>query len=401
MRRAEVLGQDAYGPSDKPQRGFEQGVLQGYVFSPRFRRPESDWGCLDTSLSAGTTLFDPETYLLRLPLERLRYLPEWHYWANMQRAKVWDNPLAYADAIPAMLSEQRALGFMTLVAGGPLLRSLYGYEAALLTAAAAASEAWQRTSKFSGDVLLGVAVTDASLGARPEADPDGVCEDIALWLDRTTGTDCAGYYIVVDWANDTYEMPQDPVTLSNLMYVIHALADTNARRVVVGYTGLWGILPVVAGAAAVATGWYLSGRRLSTSKFFRQGMARQPRARVWLRDILAEVTDDLLLPLCQGGAPSDGASDTFVAASTGEIPTCLRSRGDEVLHNWSVMGQLCSRLAARPAKDRAIAFLQMLDAAQAFFARHCRGTQQAAETVSHLANWREAVCRFRRMAGLD
>lgn len=122
---------------------------------------------------------------------------------------------------------------------------------------------------------------------------------------------------------------------------------------------------------------------------------------MWIRDILAEVTEDLLLPLCQGVAPSDGASDTFIAASGGEIPECLGSPSDEVLHNWLVMGQLCSRLALPAATDRAAAFLQMLDAADAFFGRHCRSTPETCAAVSHLANWREAVLRFRRMAGFD
>lgn len=398
---ADILGQDAYGPSDKPQRGFQQGLLQGYVFSPRFRRAEGDWGLLGESMAAGDALLDPETYLLRLPADRLRYLPEWPYWSAMARGRVWDGPIEYAAAVPAMLEQQVALGFTTVVAGGPLLPSLYGFEAAIQAAAMSAASTWQTASGFAGDMLAGLAIGDSALRVRPENAPGSVHEDIALWLDRATRTPGPGFYIVVDWENEAYSMPQDPIVLSNLMYLVHALAETNSRRVVVGYTGLWALLPIVAGASAVATGWYLSGRRMSTSKFLRQGMARQARSRVWLRDILAEVTDDVLPLLCRDQAAPPDASQTYLVAQAGGTPQCLQGRAEEVLHNWAVLGQLAACLAQPTAAERTAAFGQMLDAAKAFFSTYCRSTGETIAATAHLDGWRAAVQRFRRMAGFD
>jgi len=398
---ADILGQDAYGPSDKPQRGLEQGLLQGYVFSPRFRRPEGDWALVQESATAGNALFDPETYLLGLPRERLAYLPQWQYWDDMAHQQALDDPVAYAAAIPAMLEQQLSLGFPALVAGGPLLPSLYGYEAAVLTAAASSAIAWRSASGFAGDVLVGLAATDSALRVRPEDAPDGVHEDIALWLDRATRAPGTGAYIVVDWGNQAYSMPQDPVVLSNLMYLVYTLAETHGRRAVIGYTGLWGLLPIAAGASAVATGWYLSGRRMSTGRFLRQGMARQPRSRIWVRDILSEVTDDVLPLLCRDQPAPPDASQTYMVAQAGDTPQCLQGRAEEVLHNWAVLGRLAACLSQPTAAERTAAFGQMLDAAKAFFSTYCRSTGETIAATAHLDGWRAAVRRFRRMAGFD
>jgi len=205
----------------------------------------------------------------------------------------------------------------------------------------------------------------------------------------------------VDWRADAYALPVDPVQLANLMYVVYALTELNERQVVVGYTGLWGILPMAAGATAVATGWHLASRRMTTRKFEQvPSVRRAALRRVWVRDVLAELTSPELALLCLGcPPPPPGTGSTMLSAYTHEESEHFASPEAEVCHNWSVLSTIDLALGSRPVADRTTALLTMIQAAQGFFSTHCNSTSETQRYVSHLDNWATAIGLFRSLAG--
>jgi hypothetical protein len=148
-----ILGQDGYGPAHKPERGLTDGWLEGYVFSPRHRLPDSQWPLVEQAQIRGLALFDPETYLLRFQPDRLARLPEWPYWRQLHETRARDNPGAYAQVVPAMLQQQFDQGFRTLTVGGPLIPSLYGFESAVTATAMWAAENWRSECGYGGAIL--------------------------------------------------------------------------------------------------------------------------------------------------------------------------------------------------------------------------------------------------------
>ncbi len=394
-----VYCQDAYNAGSKPEDAYEAGLIAGCVFSPRYRVPDAPWDVVGRLSGGHGAVFDPETYLENVPADRLGRLPDWPYWAGLQGALHRSRVRAYREAVPTMLSHQTDLGFRTVTASGPLMPALYGYEQDVLFEVASEAQEWAAHCAPAGGVLLGVPITASALSLQPTAS-EQPHEDIDRWLDVMTTLQNPGFYFVVDWVSAPYAMPTDPVVLSNLMYLTHSLAELNGRRVIFGYCGLWGVLMAAAGADAIASGWYLSTRRFASERFRLTG-GRASHRRVWVRDLLSEMTEPELTAVCKGRTPPDGASETLLAAYAGlEVPHTGSQLG-ETTHNWRAMGDILSRLGQPSAEERTKACLAMVEAAEAFHQQHCAQTDVATRTIAHLAKWRAAIQRFRKMVQWD
>ncbi len=392
-----VLAQDGYGPSNKLQSGLDAGAIDGCVLSPHYRSPEGDWASvIGRSQDAGLALFDPKTYLLAIPRGRMSKLLEWPYWQQMLAEDALTSPLAYAQSIQDILTQQQDMGFSAVVASGPLVLGWRDYSAALLDTAIGAAVQWKTTQGAGTSVYAGVTVgsrvlSQVSLSAsgNREVDPG-----LASWLDKMTGCALDGLYLVVDWEDDRRGLPHDEKVLANLMYVTYTLS-ANQIPVTIGYTGLWSVLVMAAGANAVATGWHLGLRRLSTRTYHISGRRGGPaHRRLWLEEPLCEVTQPDIPDHEELPAPSSILSDTMVAVMSGDNIPHFSSPISEVMHNWHLLHRLAQELGVGSVEDRIAALLQRIEYAETF-AQDClcpAGLPQ--HCVSHLAKWREAVRLF-------
>ncbi len=413
-----VLAQDGYGPGRKLDAGLEAQVLDGCVLSPHYRQPlRNDWKeLIQTFKDAGLALFDPETQLLGIPKDRMGRLREWPYWKQMLDEDALTNPLAYAQSTQALLTQQRDMGFSTVVASGPLISGWRDYEAALLDAAIDAAAQWKKSHGAETFVYVGVAITSGTLRqmsfsapAQPEVDAG-----LASWLDRitrpsrTTKRRLDGFYLMVDWDDPRYELPRDERVLANLMYVIYTLSVSNDMPVTLGYTGLWSVLAMAAGAHAVATGWHVGLRRLATEKYRRHypdgSHPQAPSRRMWLQEPLCELTQTELnsLDVKRMPPPPSDVSDTVAAAMSGRIDAIshLSDPTAEVLHNWHELRALAQerKLGVGPIRDRLAALSDYIDEAQRFAEDNLLPYGAPRGRFMHLQKWREALDLFRAIA---
>jgi len=392
-----VLAQDGYGPSNKLQRGLDAGVIDGCVLSPHYRSPEGDWASIiGRSQDAGIAVFDPKTYLLAIPLDRMGKLLEWPYWQQMLADDALTNPSAYAQSIQDILTQQQDMGFSIVVASGPLVSGWGDYSAALLDTAIGAAVQWKTTQGAGTSVYAGVTVSSGALGqvavsasGNREVDPG-----LASWLDNMTGCALDGMYLVVDWENAHYELPCDEQVLANLMYATYTLS-ANQIPVTIGYTGLWSVLAMAAGANAVATGWHLGLRRLSTRTYHISGQrGGAAHRRLWLEDLLCEVTEAEIPDHEELPAPSPNLSDTMVAIMSGDNIPHFSNPISEVMHNWDLLHRLAQELGVGSVEDRITALLQRIDDAETFAQGFLCPAGLPQHCVSHLPKWREAVRLF-------
>ena len=85
---------------------------------------------------------------------------------------------------------------------------------------------------------------------------------IDIILDQVTARAPAGAYVVLEQANEITYNCTSANTVGALLRLVRGLKDGGLRRVIVSYAGTAGLLALVAGADAWATGWYRSERRL-------------------------------------------------------------------------------------------------------------------------------------------
>ena len=172
-----------------------------------------------------------------------------------------------------------------------------------------------------------------------------------------------GVYLVLNFLNPMYSMVQDYTMLAALMYVIYSLGELNGYEVVLGYTGLWSLLPIAAGATAVGTGWHLGMRRLSIAKYSLPPGGQRATRRIWVPDLVSELLETDILPRQPRPAPPD-SSPTFQEILNGQRPNHITNQTSELLHNWHVLSQLSQSVAADDAAERLARLDSVLDRAR-------------------------------------
>src|SRR5258706_8332624 len=85
---------------------------------------------------------------------------------------------------------------------------------------------------------------------------------IDIILDQVTARAPDGAYVVLEQANEITYNCTSANTIGALLRLVRGLKDGGLRRVIVSYAGTAGLLTLIAGADAWATGWYRSERRL-------------------------------------------------------------------------------------------------------------------------------------------
>ncbi|MEQ1870678.1 MAG: hypothetical protein ABL961_11700 [Vicinamibacterales bacterium] len=109
--------------------------------------------------------------------------------------------------------------------------------------------------------LATIAISDTCL--RGFAPQENTLIDIIL--DQVTARAPDGAYIVLEQANEVTYNCTSANTVGALLRLVQGLKAGGLRRVIVSYAGTAGLLALIAGADAWATGWYRGERRLRLS----------------------------------------------------------------------------------------------------------------------------------------
>jgi hypothetical protein len=186
---------------------------------------------------------------------------EWRAAMRDQITQNWRRTPATPDdirrSVDLCISFQRSIGVEAIILPSPLTRDHttdYSRELEWLEIGA------ERTRALAPELsaLATVAISDTCLrGFRPQ---DNSLIDIIL--DQVSARAHDGAYLVLEQANETTYSCTSSNTVGSLLRLVHGLKAGGLRRIVVCYAGTAGLLTLLAGADAWATGWYRGERRL-------------------------------------------------------------------------------------------------------------------------------------------
>ncbi len=240
----------------------------------------------DLDKQLGRRLLDPQVYLSDLQPDRCRntctHLASYpwfladgvpafdsgqHTQVEWKRAVIgnitgmWRRTPTTSDEIRRSVDEcilfQRRIGVEAIILPSPLTRdhsSDYSIESEWLEIGA------ERAAAIASDrpALATIAVSDTCLrGFRPR---DNTLIDIIL--DQVSARARDGAYIVLEQANETTYNCTSSNTVGSLLRIVNGLKAGGLKMVIVSYAGTAGLMTLLAGADAWATGWYRSERRL-------------------------------------------------------------------------------------------------------------------------------------------
>ncbi len=386
-----MYAQHGHGPgqgtSDKIRLGAQGGLLSGAILSCRHLVPSVALEYRAELEGEGlTVLLDPQVYLLAPPVDSLLKLDQWdHVPSNMPSSGAARIRAACRDATARAVDWQLENGFETVVISGPPVSSFASAETgSLLYAAELAAE----LADDSGTRFLNtLCISEMALRS---ADRPAMHE----WLDEAVTCPADGFYLLIDRAPGATAMLADPEMIDGLMYLVFVLSGLHGKEVLLGYSGLWSVLGMAAGATGVATGWGMSLRRLSVEALRDTGPRSAAKRRLWSREWLSEPKEDEIESLRLRAAGALAGGQTTEAAVLGGDLTVLASPTSEVLHNWRVLRRIASELfdSTQPCGDR-VASLEAATLSAASQVAHLNGGTLP-PWATHLLPWADALQAF-------
>jgi hypothetical protein len=239
----------------------------------------------------GKRLLDPQMYLADLQPDRCRevctklasypwFLAEGvadydsgqqtqAQWRAAEQARITERwrrtptqPADIEQAVDLCIGFQRDLGVEAIILPSPLTRdqaSAYAVETEWLELGVARAHALApglpayATIAISDTCLRGFGAYDNTL--------------IDVILDQVTARAPDGAYVVLEQANETTYNCTSENTVAALVRLVHGLKAGGLQRVIVCYAGSAGLITLLVGADAWATGWYRGERRLRLADF--------------------------------------------------------------------------------------------------------------------------------------
>lgn len=399
-----LFAQHGFNKGQKLKQGFERGLLDGVIFSPKDIALDDLTTCLDEIAEKwpqADRLFDPQLYaslLANTPGARCGTLLRDYgtYFGPRRRSQLEQETRVVAD-LEAAIRFQASLNVTGIIAPNIIIpRSLDSIEAAI-------SKDFLRnvrgvTSKVKSDLACFATLALSHEALRKHDELVEFLSDITV-MDEPPD----GFYILVasNGAGDARYDVFHPDSVAGWMLVNHALT-LNGFRVINGYSDVMTPFLGAAGAEAGATGWWSNLRSFSLDRFGPEnGGGRLPIPRYLSCALLNRITfyelENLrrLVPAVLNKLETDALYDSDEHGSEPE-------RNQEVLQTWDAIKKLNKRIAKASAEDALPVANRAVDAADDTYdvieANAIRLDQKSDR--SHLEPLREGLAKFAQLAEL-
>lgn len=360
-----LFAQHGFNKGQKLNQGFERGLLDGVIFSPKDIALDELTTCLDeieTKWPQADRLFDPQMYaslLANTPGARCGTLLRDYgaYFGPRRRGQLEQESRVIGD-LEAAIQFQSNLNVTGVITPNIIIpRSLDSIEAAI-------SKDFLRNAHGVATRMGTDKACFATLALSHEALRKH--DELVEFLSDITVLDDPpdGFYIIV--ASSGGDMRYDmfhPESVAGWMLVNHALT-LNGFRVLNGYSDIMTPFLGVAGAEAGATGWWSNLRNFSLDRFGPEsGGGRLPVPRYLCCALLNRITFYELenlrrtVPTVLNGLSSDDLYDSDKHGSEPE-------RNQEVLQAWDAIKKLNRRISKETAEDSLPAANRAIDLAR-------------------------------------
>ncbi len=396
-----ILAHDGYGPSDKLKAGFKANVIDGVVFSARYRKKDSFLDkTQDIANCNGDFLIDPEFYAyqcLGKPNAKLGSLESWDYF-NPPRRPLLISGQGIEPIIRNAYREQAALPVLnSLVAPNVYVDSANSIDAGIALNFISQAKPCAAADESADKAVYASLVLDRDVFSEGRAFLD--------LLNSLTSLPSPpdGFYVLIG----SQSVDEDGRQIRSDIFHDHVIAgwmlvnyilSINGFRVINGCSDLLSPLLGICGAYAGTSGWFASLRQFSLGRYLRprsQGGAT-PLIRYVSNPLLARIKHEEYRAYNEiiGGASNDLPCDRFYASE----PT----RTEEVLQTWEALNQLCKTYVSGETDENLDVFSKGIEHARSLWGELSEAglTTGVEAHLERLAAMKEGISLFRKWAEL-
>lgn len=395
-----LYAQHGYGKSKKIDSALAEGSISGVVLSPRDEKPDN----LKTYVDSLRDLYgddvqilvDPQFYATTVTPARDGSLQSYDYYRPglTRRSFIANSDLI--EYISGVLQHQTSLRLSRILSPTVYVNDFTDPWSQISLSLALETINAHSELADAAPLLLSVVFDEAAL--RNQAAVEEFLDIVSMWQPH-------GYYLLVKFSDPRYPCQLDEVVLSNLMYLVYALAEVNEFEVVCGFSDFIGFLMSAVGASANCTGWFNSLRQFSLKRFQPSTGGKPARSRFSSAPLLNSV---LIIPeldlISQQGLLDQVVTGTpyeqAIAAGPADAPW---PRATECLHHWAVLQALDAALAGIPGVAERLNYVdqQVQQAAALYTLLGQAGIPFVQETgPRNLEVWRRAIRAFRANAAI-
>lgn len=396
-----LFAQHGHQPSDKINRGLEEKVIDGVIFSPRYVKPEKLNNIINDAHSSNENaeiLIDPEfyaTYHVNNPNNQLGYLTDWEYFLPQRR-----RDLVTTKTVNSVL--QKTLEIMdTYNTSAFISPNIYISESFDSMEAGISINFIDRAKniafKFNDSIPV---YTTLAVDYRALLDTSY----LKTFLNDITALDNPpdGFYILIGrgMINERSDIVNSEIVTSAVIggwMLINYILSINGYQVINGYSDIITPFLGAAGGFAGATGWWSNLRTFTLGKYIRpvRSGGRAPNVKYLSKKLLNRLKLEELenyseiIPDIKNNLPHDY-----------DYNSGIPDRSIESLQTWETIASLNNDLIRDDVED-SIKILEkaIVDAINAYSKLVGVGLTEGYETVNeYLEVLSESIKTFRKLA---
>jgi len=388
-----LFAQHGYGKSDKIDRGIEENLISGVIFSPKNEKPENlEEIIADLKLNHPncTILLDPQFYINSMDGDiNQGQLPNYKklYFDDVSK-KSLSIPSNITEYVKQIFEYQNSLKLKRFLSPTIMFRSFDSRWSQI--SISLANESIKQINDYdSVDLYISLCIGENAFCSS---------EEVKDFLDLISLFNVKGFYIVIDRKNIENPNTIEAETLSNILYFLYVLAYVNQYDIILGYTDMIGIPLYTTGISTIANGWFNTLKRFSEYNFIASKGGRRPNKRYTSSKILDSI---LIIPELQtidrlghlskvlSGTKYDNIIQKDLSGDTwSDTINCL--------HNWSSIKKIMDEIDRIPEIKMKVDFiLKKIREAWSILDLFSSSTFDKPKSV-HLKSWYDGLKEFKK-----
>ena len=390
-----LYAQHGYAKSDKIDRAFEGGAVNGVIFGPNNEKPESLRECVEKFAQLKPRpdiLIDPQLYVSLLTNPKEGNLPLYDYYSSNLTIRDL-TPKRINSIVRSVINFQNELPVTRFISPTIIVDNFTSRSVQIAQFLAQSSMDYYSGLKTKTPLLLSYVFSENALGSQSQVDE---------FLDTVSLYETTGFYLVVVRPSGQYQQIFDAERMAAWLFILYSLGIRNRFETVCGYTDFLGFPASALGASAAATGWFNSLRQFDVKRFQPSTGGRPPKERYSSGPLL----NSIFLQELDNCYDSDMTRDVLTGTiydrvfrqgrpSSQDWPTDIST-----LHHWATLKQLYERTASKSLRERIEVVEKSISDAEILYNR-LRGSGVQFDPITgpaHLREWSQALSTFRSLA---
>jgi hypothetical protein len=394
-----LYAQHGFGKSDKIDRGFEDGLLDGVIIGPNNERPDSLFACVQRYSELDSNpdiMIDPQLYVSLLSNAKEGNLPlyEDYYVSDLSLRDFTARRIA--ELVRNTLEFQLRLPITHLLSPTILLESFTNRSTQIAHFLAQESIEYHNSLDNPPPLLLSYVFHEPALSSH---------DQVREFLDTVSLYTASGFYfVVVRPTGSQYQQSFSPERMAEWLLMIYSLGVRSRFQVVCGYTDFLAYPAAAAGATASATGWFNTLRQFDVKRFQPSTGGARPKERYSSGPLLNSIFFQELV----NAYDAEVADRVFTRTRYDRIlrqgqPDPSNWPADlSTLHHWATLAKLFETLDDKNTRERLITIESAIASASDTYRSLLRRDVQFDPITgpAHLAEWMQAIAMLRSFARL-